>query len=210
MKAVIHGMNQIINHSVTLVTIKNRQMKAGDRARLLGIEQFNIHDNGTFIHHSAIVHKDVELGANVYIGPLCTVGLSPEKKDCHNLKAGKVVICNDVVLEGSITIDGGTEEYTMIGTGCYLMKQSHVGHDVILNPECTLSPGCRIGGHVKLGTKCNVGMNAVIHQWVEVPAGCMIGMGARILKNKTLEPYSIYVGDTRCVGQNLKLLNEKV
>lgn len=185
---------------------KKKRMKAIDRAREIGIDQFRIDpETGTVIHNTSVVSKGVDIGRNVYIGPLCIIGFPAEKKNMDNI--GRVLINDNVEIHGSATIDSGSEGITIIGHNSYIMKQVHIGHDSILNPNVTISPGARIGGHCNIGTHCNIGMNATIHQMVEIPAGCMIGMGATMIKG-VYKPYRKYVGTGRDIGENIYVIEK--
>jgi UDP-N-acetylglucosamine acyltransferase len=176
-------------------------------AKKIGIDQFKINrETGSVIHHTSVVARDVVIGRNVYIGPLCIIGFPAEKKSMHNI--GNVLINDDVIIHGSCTIDSGTDGVTIIGHKSYLMKRVHIGHDAIVNPCVTISPGVTIGGHCNIGTDCNIGMNACVHQFVHIPAGCMIGMGSRIVKGEYM-PYRKYVDTGRDIGPNTYVLDRQ-
>jgi UDP-N-acetylglucosamine acyltransferase len=185
--------------------VKINQMKTAIQlATEIGIDQFKVNrETGTVIHHTAVLCRGVELSNNVYIGPYCIIGFPAEKKSMHNI--GKVLICDNAMIHGSVTIDSGSDSITIIGQGSYIMKQVHIGHDVVINPEVTISPGARVGGHCRIGTMCNIGMNAVIHQYVSIPTGCMIGMGAKMIKGE-YKRYRKYVEVGRDIGENTHAL----
>lgn len=169
------------------------------------------------IHPTAIIGPNVVLGDNNYIGPYCIIGMPAEHKKywpkadpCYRSgiderEIGKVIIGDNNVITGHVTIDAGTEGITKIGSNCYLLKHSHVGHDAHIGDYVTISCGAKVGGHATVQESCNLGLNAVIHQQQNIQRGCMLGMGAVVTKSLKTEPYKIYVGNpAKLLGDNSK------
>jgi UDP-N-acetylglucosamine acyltransferase len=179
-----------------------------------------------YIHPTAIIGDNVILGDNNYIGAYCIIGdpaehkefwIEEEKesitfnpKDYRTLKKviktcikkGKVIIGNNNIITGLVTIDAGTEQTTYIGDNCFIMKHSHIGHDCTINSNVTISCGAKIGGHSVIGEKSNIGLNAVLHQFSQIKVGCMIGASA-FFKGES-EPYTKYAGvPAKSLGQNI-------
>lgn len=158
----------------------------------------------TFIHHTAIIYEGVEIGLGCYIGPYCVIGAPAEKVGCFD-SMGKVVIGSGVRLEKQVTIDSGTERMTIIGPGCHLLKNAHVGHDAVLVGDNTLACNVCIGGFTEVGHGTNFGLGAVTHQRLVIPSGCMIGMNATITKTtKMREGYKYYGVPAREHGPNIR------
>lgn len=156
---------------------------------------------GNAISPLAWIHPDVKIGKGNTIGPFCMIGGPAEWKGWE--MPGKVIIGDNNRLTGLVTVDSGTAGHTMIGDGCYLMKHSHLGHDVILASGVTISCGAKIGGHTRIGKDANIGLNAVIHQNQKIEEGCMIGMGAVVTKKLKTEPYKTYAGNpAKLIGDN--------
>lgn len=154
-----------------------------------------------YIHPTAIIGDNVTLGDNNYIGAYCIIGDPAEHKKYWSLPAGKVIIGNNNIITGLVTIDAGTEEVTYIGDNCFIMKHAHIGHDCTINNKVTISCGAKIGGHSVIGEKSNIGLNAVLHQFSTVQVGCMIGASA-FFKGES-EPYTKYAGvPARKLGEN--------
>lgn len=148
------------------------------------------------IHPSAHIHPDVIIGENVYIGPGCIIGFPAEHKAYWGKDTGfSVIIEDDVVIHGNVTIDAGTVNDTIIKRGAWLMKGVHIGHDAIISEECTLSPHVIIGGHAIVEKGTNMGMGSIVHQRVKIPDGCMIGMGAVVTKKTEMWPSGVFTGN---------------
>lgn len=167
-----------------------------------------------FIHPTAIIGPNVTLGDGNYIGPYCIIGLPAEHKKfwpglernnwgLETHKIGKVIIGNNNIFTGHVTIDAGTEQPTIVQDKCFLMKGVHLGHDVFLGDEVTISCGAKIGGHTVIGSYSNLGLNCVIHQKQIIKEGVMIGMGAVVTRKLDTEPYKTYAGNpAKMIGEN--------
>lgn len=151
---------------------------------------------GSRIHETAVIFPGVTIGENVYIGPGCIIGAPAEHKAFWNQEnIYSVIIEDNAVIHGNVTIDAGTINHTIIGKGTWIMKSTHIGHDVIIHDNCTLSPHVIVGGHCVIKENTNLGMGAIIHQRVEIPDSCMIGMGTVVTKKSELWPSGVFAGN---------------
>jgi UDP-N-acetylglucosamine acyltransferase len=156
-----------------------------------------------FIHSTAIIGDNVTLGDNNYIGPYCIIGDPAEHKKYWGQEKGKVIIGNNNIVTGLVTIDSGTEVATVIEDNCFIMKHAHVGHDCRIMNNVTISCGAKIGGHSIIGEGSNIGLNAVLHQFSIIKRGCMIGASAFFKGESEFEMK--YAGvPARKLGQNIK------
>lgn len=163
------------------------------------------------IHPTAIIYPNVTIGDGNIIGEYCIIGAPPEHKDFYGTESGSVIIGNNNVLTGLITVDAGTEHPTIIGNNCFIMKHAHVGHDCQILDGVTISCGAKIGGHSIIGYYSNVGLNAVIHQRQQIAEGCMIGAQAMVTKKLITEPYKTYAGNpAKLIGENDKHPNYNI
>ena len=154
-----------------------------------------------FIHPTAIIGENVILGDNNYIGPYCIIGDPAEHKKFWNNTLGTVVIGDNNIITGLVTIDAGTKSVTWIKNNCFIMKHAHVGHDCEIYDNVTISCGAKIGGHSIIKEYSNIGLNAVLHQFAKIERGCMIGASA-FIKGET-EEFTKYAGvPARKIGIN--------
>lgn len=156
---------------------------------------------GNIIHPTAIVHPNVILGNNNYIGAYCIIGDPAEHKKYWGGNIGKVFIGDNNIITGLVTIDAGTEETTMIAHNCFIMKHAHIGHDCRIFSNVIISCGAKIGGHSVIEQYSNIGLNVVLHQFSHIKQGCMIGASA-FFKGES-EPFTKYAGvPARNIGKN--------
>jgi UDP-N-acetylglucosamine acyltransferase len=156
-----------------------------------------------FIHPTAIIGDNVILGDNNYIGAFCIIGDPAEHKKYWGQEKGKVIIGNNNIVTGLVTIDAGTEVPTIIEDGCFIMKHAHIGHDCRIMNNVTISCGAKIGGHSIVGEGSNIGLNAVLHQFSIIKRGCMIGASAFFKGESEIEMK--YAGvPARKLGSNIR------
>jgi UDP-N-acetylglucosamine acyltransferase len=156
-----------------------------------------------FIHPTAIIGDNVILGDNNYIGAFCIIGDPAEHKKYWGQEKGKVIIGNNNIVTGLVTIDAGTEVPTIIEDNCFIMKHAHIGHDCRIMNNVTISCGAKIGGHSIIGEGSNIGLNAVLHQFSIIKRGCMIGASA-FFKGES-EPEMKYAGvPAKYLSPNIK------
>ena len=95
------------------------------------------------------------------------------------------VIGNDVLIREGSTVHRATGEgnSTIVGDNCYLMTNSHVGHNCELENNVILISGVLLGGHVTVGEKAIISGNAAIHQFCRIGAMTMIGGVAKITQD---------------------------
>src|SRR5262249_1438578 len=98
------------------------------------------------------------------------------------------------------TEDGGS--LTTIGDRCFLMVNSHVGHDCHVGNGVILANGAVLGGHVTVGDHVFVGGNAAAHQHFRIGEGAMVagvsGIAADII------PFGFALGQrAELVGLNV-------
>ena len=77
-----------------------------------------------------------------------------------------------------MTISTGTEDHggvTTVGDRCFLMANSHVGHDCHVGNDVIFANGAVLGGHVTIADHVFIGGNTAVHQFVRIGEGAMLG-----------------------------------
>ena len=165
-----------------------------------------------FIHPTAHVESQVQMGYGNYIGPFCyltgkltvgnhnrfeafcSVGTRPEHKDYWD-EDGETIIGDNNVFREHITIHSGSFGLTIIGDDCIMLRGSHVAHDCIIEDRVTLSVNAIMLGHVFVMHDSNCGSGCQVHQHQVVGAWSMIGMGCVIPKKTRISPGQVWVGN---------------
>ena len=80
-----------------------------------------------------------------------------------------------------------------LGLGCKVNVNATIHHDSKIGDFCTIAPGALILGNVHIESGAYVGAGAIIKQRCHIGAGAVIGAGSVV--TKTIEPYSIAVGN---------------
>jgi UDP-N-acetylglucosamine acyltransferase len=168
----------------------------------------------------AIIEDGVEIGPNVKIGAhayICggtsigegtqvymgaVLGNIPQDHAFKDRKTYLRVGRNNVIREYA-TIHRGTDEgsETTVGDGCYLMVNSHIGHNCHIGNNVILANGALLAGHVSVGDYAFVSGNVVVHQFCRIGAVAMIGGFTGI--NKDVPPYMLVRGPSVVRSVNL-------
>jgi UDP-N-acetylglucosamine acyltransferase len=169
------------------------------------------------IHPTAVIAADVELGTGNVIGPfavllgpcrigdgnwiaphVCIGGPAEVRGGPHPVGWGSeptvhgVEIGDRNVIREFVTVNGGSEITTVIGSDCYIMSGSHVAHDCVLEDWVTITSAVRLAGHCRIWTRSNLGMGTVVHQRTEIGPGAMIGMQSMVRRD--VDAFSLTFG----------------
>lgn len=127
---------------------------------------------GAFVHHSAVVIGNVQIGLNSSVWPLVTI-----RGDIHQIRIG----ARSSIQDGSVlhvTHDG---PFNPGGFPCTVGDDVTVGHKVMLH-------GCTIESRVLIG------MGATVMDGAVVESEVIIGAGSLVPPGKRLESGFLYVG----------------
>ena len=160
---------------------------------------YTIIDGGAKIGNGTRLEAFVKIGGYVEIGMDCRIfentvlGGPPQDHDFSG-EISFVRIADGVILRENITIHRATGEgrETFVGAGTMLMEGCHLGHNVRIGANCTVTNKAGFSGHAELGDNVVVGGMAGLHQFVKVGSYAMIGGMAKIIKD--IPPYSIADG----------------
>lgn len=114
----------------------------------------------SYIHPTAVVASNVELGQDVYIGPFCTIGL-PDYQSVRGLTAMEVSNLSShttKIGDGARIFQGAC-----ISTGVSVGKRfradaySYIGADVFIGDDVTVEYGARIYNNASVGSGSTIG-----------------------------------------------------
>jgi UDP-N-acetylglucosamine acyltransferase len=93
------------------------------------------------------------------------------------------------------------DEDTVIGSHCFFMAHSHVGHNALIGHHVILANGVAVAGHGVVGDRAFISGNCLVHQFCRVGTLALMQGGSAI--SKDLPPYTIARGDNGMCGLNV-------
>ncbi len=156
--------------------------------------------DGVRLLSNVVIAGVAEIGARSVVHPMAVLGGEAQIRG-HRYTAGRLVIGTDCVLRESVTLSAGSEKgggITKIGDRCYLMGNSHAGHDCRVGNDVTFANGALLGGHVTIGDGVFLGGNSAVQQFGRVGKGAFVGGMTGI--NTDVIPYGQAIGDHAVLG----------
>lgn len=160
---------------------------------------------GCVIGPHAVIYKHVTLGANCRVHAGAVLGDTPQ--DLAFKEAPSFVrIGEGTVIREHVTIHRGTKEgtETVVGSGCYLMANSHLAHNCRLGNQVILANGVLLAGYVEVGDRAFLSGNVIVHQYTRIGRVAMISGGAGI--GKDIPPFCLAPGITRNIVAGLNVV----
>ncbi len=117
------------------------------------------------------------IGEQTAVYPFASLGTAPQSTGYRGGATRLTVGRNCQIREG-VTINTGLEDHgqiTTVGDRCFLMANSHVGHDCHVGNDVTFANGVLLGGHVSIGDHVFIGGNSAVHQFVRIGESAMLG-----------------------------------
>ena len=173
------------------------------------------------IHPTAIIHKDAQLGENLYIGPYAIIEPGVEIRDNCQVEA-HAVLRYGTILEDGVKVDahsviGGLPQYqgfdpktpshVRVGANTLIREHVTIHRSIEGNGATTIGPNCFLMGasHVAhdchLGEYCTVANAALLGGHVEVGDNVFVGGGAAIHQ-------FCRVGDGAMIGGNATITRD--
>ena len=154
------------------------------------------------IHPTAIVDwENVTMGEGNTIGPYACIGTDAQHKSEHS--NGIVEIGNNNTIREYVTVHRPLAGYTKIGNNNYIMCNSHIAHDCIIENDTMVTVNVILLGGVTIMTGANIGSGATVHQRQTIGSYAMIGMNSVVVKNSLIIPGKIYAGvPVKMIGEN--------
>jgi UDP-N-acetylglucosamine acyltransferase len=124
---------------------------------------------GCIIHSGAKLLGHLTLGARNVVHSTAVLGDWPQDRK-YKGEHSEVLIGNDNIFREGVTVHRGTglNTKTLIRNRCYLMVNSHVGHNCIVDDDVTLVNGALLGGHVHIAERAIIGGNTAVHQFCRI------------------------------------------
>ena len=174
----------------------------------VAVGPYAIIDAGVTVGADCVVGPHVHLTGRTTIGAdnvfhtSCVIGDAPQDLKYHGEPTGLRIGDGNVFREcATVNRSNKPEEDTVIGSHCYLMATSHVGHNSVVGDHVIIANGTSLGGHVTVGDRAFISGNCLLHQFVRVGTLALMQGGAGI--SKDLPPFTIARGDNSICGLNI-------
>ena len=154
------------------------------------------------VHPFAFIDKNVEIGDGCEIMPYASIMSGARMGARNKVYQGSIisadpqdfrwtgedsfcyigddnVIREHVIINRGITAEGGTR----IQSNCWIMADSHIGHDSVIMGNCVLGNGVKIAGNVTVNRGVILSSNVILHEGVNVGTLSLIKGGCRISSN---------------------------
>jgi UDP-N-acetylglucosamine acyltransferase len=144
------------------------------------------------------------IGERTIVYPFASLGTPPQSTHYRG-GATRLVVGSDCQIREGVTINTGTEDgggLTTVGDRCFLMVNSHVGHDCKVGNNVIFANGALIGGHVQVADHVFIGGNTGVHQHVRIGEGAMLAGSSGIADD--VIPFGFAAGvRAQLVGLNI-------
>ncbi|MDQ7017357.1 MAG: acyl-ACP--UDP-N-acetylglucosamine O-acyltransferase [Gammaproteobacteria bacterium] len=141
----------------------------------------------------AVIHNFVRMGNGNKIHAHAVLGDLPQDLSFDQRETWVEIGAHNVIREAA-TIHRATsdERITRIGNHCYLMGNTHVGHDCTLGDYVIMANNAGLGGHTHVDDRVTLGAGALVHQFCRIGAYSMIAAftGTR----KDILPFTMSAG----------------
>ncbi len=162
--------------------------------------------DGCVIGPHVVIHRHTTIGPGCRLHAGAVIGDLPQDLGFSGGVSFVKIGAGCVIREG-VTIHRGTKEgsATEVGEQCFLMANSHVGHNAKLGSKVILANGALLAGYVHVGDRVFISGNCLVHQFVRIGRVAMMGGGSGVSKDVppffTVRPLvSNMVGAVNVVG----------
>ncbi|MDW3096416.1 MAG: acyl-ACP--UDP-N-acetylglucosamine O-acyltransferase [Gammaproteobacteria bacterium] len=145
----------------------------------------NVHiGSGTSIGSHSVIHSYVKMGNRNTVADHIVLGGAPQDISYHGEETW-LKIGNDNIFREFCSVHraNNNQEVTRIGDSCYLMCNTHIGHNCILGDEVIITAFAALSGHVEVGNKAIIGGAAGVHQFCRIGDYAMVSGAAAVTKD---------------------------
>jgi len=145
--------------------------------------------SGCVIQAHAVLENKVTMGAGNFVGYGSVIGAAPQDFAHKQEISSEVKIGDNNRIREYVTIHRGTKEgtATTVGSGCFLMVGTHLGHNVSIADNVIITNNCLLAGYVDVGESAVLGGGSVFHQFMRIGRRAMIAGSSSF--NKDVPPF---------------------
>ena len=159
---------------------------------------------GTIIDAHCVIKKGTTIGKQNDIHPGAIIGEDPQDLVFEKNAVSYVQIGDNNTIREYATIHRGTEHEstTVIGNHNFLMAQSHVAHNCLIEDHVVICNCALLSGHVEVEDHGFVSGGVVIQQFARIGKHAIVGGNTRV--NTNIPPFIRVVGyDAEAYGLNI-------
>lgn len=149
------------------------------------------------LHSHAKVMGHTALGGGNAVHSFAVIGDAPQDLKFKD-QTSELIIGDNNIFREHVTVHRGTNGVTRIGSNCYLMVGSHVGHNAEVHDYVTLVNSARLGGH------------SIVYERAIVGAGCSIHQNARVGRLAMVSNNTAQLGDVPpyCISMHTAVVTQ--
>ena len=158
---------------------------------------------GCEVHALAIIKQHSILGEGVVVHSFAVIGGDPQYLKFDPATKSGVRIGAGSVIREHVTINRSihADKVTTVGARCFLMANSHVGHDSAVADDVVLANNVMLAGHVTVGRHTFLGGGAGFHQFCRIGESVIVSGLARIAQD--IPPFTMAAERNEVIGLNL-------
>jgi UDP-N-acetylglucosamine acyltransferase len=164
--------------------------------------------SGTFVEGHATIgsrYGIVEIGKNNHISPGAVLG-GPPQDISYKSEPTKLIIGDNNIIREFTSLNLATSKgdgSTVIGSNCYFMAYSHVGHDCKIGNNVIVANNSHFGGHCEVEDNVVIGGVCAFNQFSKIGKYSFVA-GSSIV-NKDILPFSRAQGNYAVVRATNKV-----
>lgn len=147
----------------------------------------------TIIDAYVRIRKNTRIGSECIVSSFADLGGDPQDLS-YGGEETFLEIGNGTTIREHTSIHRGTATtgLTSVGSGCFIMGQCHIGHDVTVKDHVIMSQGTKLAGHAVIEEYVVLGGMTGVMQHVRIGRYCMIGAMSKITRD--VPPYMLADG----------------